>query len=71
LPLIFTGAEEAERYSDLFHAYIMHNRCYQKYPPYFSRIIKLYTAGEARDNRARQRSAVDVMKVSQLIGMKQ
>jgi hypothetical protein len=71
LPFLFRSGnvETTNRYFELFNSFITYNRLTNSYPPYFSRIIKLYTMEESKETAYRKKRVDDILKVSASIGM--
>jgi hypothetical protein len=63
IPLMFKAEGDANRYFSLFNNYIKHNRLRQ-YPPFFSRIMKLYTMEEAKLNISRKKTAQNILNIT-------
>jgi hypothetical protein len=52
-----------EKYFRLFNNYIKYNRL-RYYPPFFSRIMKLYTMEETKFNISRKKYAEDILTIT-------
>ena len=65
--LLLETKEEAQEYFDVFKGYQSFHRLSQLYPPYFSKLIKHYTATYTIEGINRNRQVSEILKVTEKV----